>query len=174
MRQAFTIHSEALDEIGCLYRLVPILLSNRAGKNLLEPPNKGDALPHVQCRIQISVCGRRCRGVRLRQEAAARKRMEQQLQARAAAKPVLPRGRAVARRHQTCHFRKDVRLLRLRKDLRTGSISRDGVNFSSELCRRRSGCSLKSHVWCRPSCSQTLSDRVRAATWGRRRLYIII
>ena len=27
----------------------------------------------------------------------------------------------------------------LQKDLRTGSISRDLVNFPSELCRRRSG-----------------------------------
>ena len=32
-----------------------------------------------------------------------------------------------------------VQLLRLRKNLRTGSISRDIVNFPSELCRRRSG-----------------------------------
>ena len=31
-----------------------------------------------------------------------------------------------------------VQLLRLRKNLRTGSISRDIVNFPSELCRRRS------------------------------------
>ena len=30
---------------------------------------------------------------------------------------------------------------RLRKDLRTGSISRDVANFPSELCRRRSGTS---------------------------------
>ena len=33
----------------------------------------------------------------------------------------------------------DVRLSWLRKDLRMGSISRDVVNFTSELCRRRSG-----------------------------------
>ena len=36
----------------------------------------------------------------------------------------------------------NVQLLRLRKDLRTGSISRDIVNFPSELCRRRSGIRL--------------------------------
>ena len=33
----------------------------------------------------------------------------------------------------------NVRLPRLQKDLRTGSMSRDIVNFPSELCRRRSG-----------------------------------
>ena len=33
----------------------------------------------------------------------------------------------------------NVQILRLRKDLRTGPISRDTVNFPSELCRRRSG-----------------------------------
>ena len=38
----------------------------------------------------------------------------------------------------------------LQKDLRTGSILRDMVNFSSELCRRRSVTFLrKSHIWCR-------------------------
>ena len=32
----------------------------------------------------------------------------------------------------------NLQLPRLRKDLRTGSISRDIVSFLSELCRRRS------------------------------------
>ena len=32
----------------------------------------------------------------------------------------------------------NVRLLRLRKDLRTGSLSQDVANFPSELCKRRS------------------------------------
>ena len=58
--------------------------------------------------------------------------------------PVAPCARAArepryARKHQTCHFRKNVQLPRLRKDLRMVSISRDTVNFPSELCRRRSG-----------------------------------
>ena len=44
----------------------------------------------------------------------------------------------------SCEFRKcatsvNVRLLRLQKDLRTGSISRDVVIFTSELCMHRSG-----------------------------------
>ena len=43
-----------------------------------------------------------------------------------------------ARRHQTCHFRKRA-TLGLQTDLRTGSISRDIVNFPSELCSRKSG-----------------------------------
>ena len=40
---------------------------------------------------------------------------------------------------RTCHFRKNVQLPCLQKDLCTESISRDFVNFPSELCRRRSG-----------------------------------
>ena len=43
----------------------------------------------------------------------------------------------IQRAPKTCHFVK-VQLLRLRRDLRTGSISRDIVNSPSELCRRRS------------------------------------
>ena len=38
-----------------------------------------------------------------------------------------------------CATSVNVQLPCLRKDLRTGSISRDIVNFPSELCRRRSG-----------------------------------
>ena len=46
---------------------------------------------------------------------------------------------ASARRHETCHFRKNVRLPCPQRDLRTGSISRDIVFLFSELCRHRSG-----------------------------------
>ena len=65
--------------------------------------------------------------------------------ARGPSRPLRPgrRGRArllAPREHQMCHchFRKRA-TLRLQKDLRTGSISRDIVNFPSELCMRRSG-----------------------------------
>ena len=51
-----------------------------------------------------------------------------------------------------------MRFLRLQKDLRTGSISRDSVNFPSELCRRRSGTSTQ------------VARLVPPETWGKRHL----
>ena len=41
----------------------------------------------------------------------------------------------------------NVKLRCLQKDLRTGSISRDIVNFPSELCRRRSGIRTFGAAW---------------------------
>ena len=56
------------------------------------------------------------------------------------AEPPPPREvRASPRRHYNCATSVNVQLPCLQKDLHTGSISRDIVNFPSELCRRRSG-----------------------------------
>ena len=55
----------------------------------------------------------------------------------------------IYRRHQTCHFRKRATSAPA-EDLRTGSISRDVVNFPSELGRRRSGVFTEVARWVPP------------------------
>ena len=78
-------------------------------------------------------------------------------------------------------FRKHLQLLRPRKDLRTGSISRDFVNFPSELCGRRS-CTFMEvarlappELWhpCPLSCARARSrlPKTSEAHWERRSRY---